>query len=247
MPRGLAPVGIAPNHARVVRTRVAPMINHFWTQRGFVSVEELCMSCYIQGFMDSCEVQSQHKTTMEEPVEKQNEVPPQKTFAGGWSTADSVRAQVSAAAPHLLLACLRFMNPTEEGPTLHSIIENALRRALGPRWMKMDVKDLYPEIADPVKRVRTIPFLDCLDIDLLPETAYVAGSKVHVEQTAIRWIIQRQRVKSLDKNAGITPEEKLNILEEMAEEHDSAEAEFWEAARKAIAENACVPPPSCHG
>jgi hypothetical protein len=36
-----------------------------------------------------------------------------------------------AAAPDLLAACLRVLNPTDEGPTLDTIIRAAVAKALG--------------------------------------------------------------------------------------------------------------------
>ena len=45
--------GVLPEHARVVRNRIVPLARYFWNRQGNISIEELCMSAYIQGMMDA--------------------------------------------------------------------------------------------------------------------------------------------------------------------------------------------------
>jgi len=48
----------------------------------------------------------------------------------GTEPSDADKALI-AAAPDLLAACLRFLNPTDEGPMLDTIIRAAVGKALG--------------------------------------------------------------------------------------------------------------------
>ena len=50
--------------------------------------------------------------------------------SNGTEPSDADKALI-AAAPDLLAACVRFLNPTDEGPTLDTIIRAAVAKALG--------------------------------------------------------------------------------------------------------------------
>lgn len=43
----------------------------------------------------------------------------------------AANARLIAAAPDLLAACVRYLNPTDEGPRLEDIIRAAIAKALG--------------------------------------------------------------------------------------------------------------------
>jgi hypothetical protein len=45
--------GVDPAHAKIVKQRIAPLARYYWHRMGSVSIEELCMSAYIQGMMDA--------------------------------------------------------------------------------------------------------------------------------------------------------------------------------------------------
>jgi hypothetical protein len=45
--------GVDPDHAKIVKQRIAPLARYYWQRMGSVSIEELCMSAYIQGMMDA--------------------------------------------------------------------------------------------------------------------------------------------------------------------------------------------------
>lgn len=54
-PRGdrLLHYGVDPAHARVVKQRIGPLARYYWHRQGSITIEELCMSAYIQGMMDA--------------------------------------------------------------------------------------------------------------------------------------------------------------------------------------------------
>jgi len=45
--------GVDPAHARVVKQRIGPLARYYWHRLGSVSIDDLCMSAYIQGMMDA--------------------------------------------------------------------------------------------------------------------------------------------------------------------------------------------------
>jgi hypothetical protein len=55
--------GINFDHARVVKSRIAPLARYYWQRMGSVSIEELCMSAYIQGMMDAQQLPKYEQNT----------------------------------------------------------------------------------------------------------------------------------------------------------------------------------------
>lgn len=45
--------GVDPAHAKVVKQRITPLARYYWLRLGSVSIDDLCMSAYIQGMMDA--------------------------------------------------------------------------------------------------------------------------------------------------------------------------------------------------
>jgi hypothetical protein len=45
--------GVDVAHAKVVKERIGPLTRYYWHRQGLISIEELCMSAYIQGMMDA--------------------------------------------------------------------------------------------------------------------------------------------------------------------------------------------------
>lgn len=48
--------GVDPAHARVVKHRIGPLTRYYWQRQGLISIEELCMSAYIQGMLDGAQL-----------------------------------------------------------------------------------------------------------------------------------------------------------------------------------------------
>lgn len=55
--------GVDPAHAKIVKQRIAPLARYYWHRMGSVSIEELCMSAYIQGMMDAQQLPKHEKDT----------------------------------------------------------------------------------------------------------------------------------------------------------------------------------------
>ena len=52
--------GVDPSHAKIVKQRVGPLARYFWHRMGSISIEELCMSAYIQGMLDAQQLPTHH-------------------------------------------------------------------------------------------------------------------------------------------------------------------------------------------
>lgn len=53
--------GVDRAHAKIVKQRIAPLARYYWQRMGSVSIEELCMSAYIQGMMDAQQLLPKHE------------------------------------------------------------------------------------------------------------------------------------------------------------------------------------------
>lgn len=55
--------GVDPAHAKIVKQRIAPLARYYWHRMGSVSIEELCMSAYIQGMIDAQQLPKNEQDT----------------------------------------------------------------------------------------------------------------------------------------------------------------------------------------
>lgn len=65
----------------------------------------------------------------------------------GTEPSDADKALI-AAAPDLLAACVRFLNPTDEGPTLDTIIRAAVAKAFGQNAENQATASAKPDSCD---------------------------------------------------------------------------------------------------